>query len=477
MKRRLFPLVLVLSLLLSFPVNAQEEETAPADEPLFQTVYVTTPGEMIYFDSEDFQLLCRQATGHDLESLTFSSLPPQAGTFWYRPEEPDQYLQLVPGVVLFPYRKPTLFHTYFRPSSKFTGQAEIPFVMTSVKEESVTGVLHLCVSSTPEEQAPLDITEEHATAGLGQVVSLESLYPFFTPDWPGTGTRTDSGSGTHAVNSVTFSLPPSEEGALWMNYGEPNARKLLPGEVLFPDALPNFYELSFVPAHKQADTVSLSYTVASDGGKRYTGALTLHFVDSTLPTRPPAPTPEPSPVSFSDLGGWAWAEPSVQSLASRFALRTELDIPIFRPGDQATRMEVLHTLVQAAYPNNFDPGVTSFPDLPQDSQYARSAAFAFARGLALGDGAGRLNPDDPITRQDALVLLYRALLDQNRELPAPGDLSQFSDQDALAPYAREAVGVLLSAGILQGDEAHQLQPRSPITRAEMAVLICRAFPG
>lgn len=471
MKRRLSFLFLALALLLSFPVSAQEEET---EGPLFQTVYVTSPGTPVSFNSDDFQLLCRQATGHDLKSLTFTFLPRSAGTYRYTPE--DKELQLVPGVELFPYQKPTLSRTTFRPTVSFTGVAEAPFVMTSEKEETVEGTLFLCVLPDGEEPSSgYDFKEEH-TSTAGQPVPLLELFPF-----PQFGWEAYNPFGSKTVNSVTFSLPLSEEGSLWLHYGDSDARKILPEEVLFSDGELNFYDLTFVPAREEANQVSLRYTVRFKGKESLTGVINLNFKEEKTVTQPPvSPSeaePEPAPARFTDLEGWEWAASAAEELNARYALNLEPEDTHFRPGDEATRMELLHSLVQTAYPGNYDPGVTAFPDLPQDRSYARSAAFAYIRGLALGDEAGRLNPDDPITRQDALVLLYRALSAQKGGLPSPGDLSQFSDQDDLAPYAREAAGVLLSAGILKGNDAHQLQPRSPITRAEMAVLICRAFPG
>lgn len=474
MKNRL--LALFLAPLLLFPLGVRAEEANAREEPSpSQIIYVTAPGEPIFFRSEDFEDFCRQATGHELQCVSFSYPSSRSGILWYLSEEGEA--QLTPDISLYPYHAPVLFQASFRPSPRFIGKAELPFTLTSRKDETVSGTLLLYVPPVLElsPEPPLEAVDKVVKAG--ETVPLKDLFPFRTSSKDEVELLAFDGV---KVTSVTFTLPLSSQGVLWLNYGDSDARKLLPDETLSPDGMESFYALSFVPAHKEADTVSLQYTVSVSSGRKkaaYTGALTLHFADDKLPSHPPVSTPEPTPVSFSDLAGWDWAEPSIQSLASRYALRPELDIPAFRPGDQATRMEVLHTLVEAAYPGNFDPGINPFPDLPQDPQYTRTAAFAFSRGLSLGDEAGRLNPDDPIARQDALVLLYRALLDQKRELPDPGDLSQFSDQDSLAPYAREAAGVLLAAGILQGNEAHQLQPRSSITRAEMAVLICRAFPG
>lgn len=471
-KHRFSLLFLVLTLLLSFPVSAQEEAAEEVEGPLFQTVYVTSPGKPVSFNSDDFQLLCRQATGHDLKSLTFTALPRSAGTYRYTPE--DKELQLIPGVELFPYQKPTLYHTAFHPAAGFTGVTEAPFVMTSEKEETAEGMLLLCVLPAGEEPSSgYDFKEEH-TSTAGQPVPLLELFPF-----PQTGWEAYNPFGGKTVNSVTFSLPLSEEGSLWLHYGDSDARKILPKEALFSDGELNFYDLTFVPAREEANQVSLRYTVRFKGKEDLTGVINLNFTKKKTISRPPvSPSePEPAPARFTDLEGWEWAAPAAEELNARYALRLDPEDTLFRPGDEATRMELLHSLVQTAYPGNYDPGVTTFPDLPQNPSYARSAAFAYVRELALGDEAGRLNPDDPITRQDALVLLYRALSAQKGGLPSPGDLSQFSDQNDLAPYAREAAGVLLSAGILEGNDAHQLQPRSPITRAEMAVLICRAFPG
>ena len=61
-------------------------------------------------------------------------------------------------------------------------------------------------------------------------------------------------------------------------------------------------------------------------------------------------------------------------------------------------------------------------------------------------------------------------------LPArPGDLSVFSDVGDLAPYAQAAAADLYALDVLQGDGTGRLAPLSPITRAEMACLLYRAF--
>ena len=72
-------------------------------------------------------------------------------------------------------------------------------------------------------------------------------------------------------------------------------------------------------------------------------------------------------------------------------------------------------------------------------------------------------------------MLHRALTDLGQDLPPAADLSSFSDAGELSPYAREAAAVLCAKGVLRGNGSGQLSPLSPITRAEMACLLYRAF--
>lgn len=60
-------------------------------------------------------------------------------------------------------------------------------------------------------------------------------------------------------------------------------------------------------------------------------------------------------------------------------------------------------------------------------------------------------------------------------LPArKGTLSQFSDADKIADYAVEAAQALVSAGVINGSNG-KLNPRSSISRAEMAAVLYRVL--
>ena len=569
MKRRFLPLLLSLCLLCSF------SPAASAVDEEFHSVTalcVAEPGQSVFLDSKEFQLLCRQATGHDLESVTLSPLPAGVGTLSHRGQK------IAPDTIYYLHDSPQLSQVSFTPhshlSSQFTGQAELPFTLTSDENEVVSGTLLFYV---PEESdgnsSKPDLREGKTIVKAEEPVDLDSLFPFHT-------SYKDGGTicGNSKVTSLTFDLPSSAQGALWLDYGYSGARKLLPEEALFPNEDPNLYGVTFVPAGKDISQVQLNYTVSLDREKTMTGAIILSFGKSEEPSQSPPSAPDPLPAivstftapsslssalytacgsrsrgslktvtfdtlptagegtiqsdgapvipgtaypyetlsflpgqafqggitlryvgvdsmglsfsgtlslsldyphgaRFQDLDGWRWATYAAEFLDLRRAVLYDGDDPSFRPGEPATRMELIYALVQTAYSAAEKVPAPAFPDLPADEDQSNAAAVAAAHGLVLGDGENRLNPDGQVTRQDALVMVYRALADQ-RELPSiTGDLSVFSDAGDLASYAKEAAETLYAKGVLRGNGSGKLDPLSPITRAEMACLLYRAFGG
>lgn len=565
--KRLLPLLLSLCLLFSFlpaAFAAEEEDPHPVS-----ALCVAKPGESVFLDGKEFQLLCQQATGHDLENIVFSPLPARVGTLTHKGE------RVTADTSYYQHRSPQISQICFTPyvhlSRQFTGQEELSFTMTSEKDETVSGTLLFYVPEEAEDAPEAALGSRTTLAKVGEPVSLTDFFPFHTSYVDGSTVY-----GRNKVTSVTYELPSSSQGALWLDYDYSDARKVLPEEAMLPDQAPNFYGVSFVPANREAAEVHLRYTASFDKGKAMQGEITIHLVENREPSRPSPSAPGPSParvstqttqvslseplqkvcqsrklgtlesvtfdtlptaeegtiltyrtpvtageaypydslsfapgeafqeditlryvgtdsigysfsgeltlsygypseLRFQDLTGYEWAIPAVRFLERSDYLYGE---SLFRPGENATRMELIHALVEAAYQQEYRRGAapsSAFTDLPEDEALSQMAAVAASHGLVLGDGENRLRPSDSITRQDALVILYRAMTDRRQLLPSPKDLSDFSDAGVLSPYAQEAAAVLYAKGVLQGDGSGKLNPLSPITRAEMACLIYRAF--
>lgn len=113
-----------------------------------------------------------------------------------------------------------------------------------------------------------------------------------------------------------------------------------------------------------------------------------------------------------------------------------------------------------------------------DTYYTRYFATAKRLGITAGVGNNMFAPDKEITRQEMFTLLYNALR-AIRQLPETNNpdefggsksLSDFTDEGQIASWAREAMALLVEAGIINGD-AGKLAPSRITTRAEMAQVL------
>ena len=100
-----------------------------------------------------------------------------------------------------------------------------------------------------------------------------------------------------------------------------------------------------------------------------------------------------------------------------------------------------------------------------------SAWYYSDMGKAVKMGAfqganGKLNPESPITREEAFAVLARAFgLDGDASA-----LSDYTDGGSVSPWAKSAVSALIDSGFVNGANG-RLNPRSSITRAEFAKVI------
>ena len=117
--------------------------------------------------------------------------------------------------------------------------------------------------------------------------------------------------------------------------------------------------------------------------------------------------------------------------------------------------------------------------LQAEFYYSAGICWAEAIGIIQGDGGEYFYPDNPISRQDAALILYKLyqfdLREQNVSPTqiAPADLSKFSDAGEISGYAVEAVQWAVNAGILSGHNG-KLNPQGTATRGEMVQILQNA---
>lgn len=177
-------------------------------------------------------------------------------------------------------------------------------------------------------------------------------------------------------------------------------------------------------------------------------------------------------VYFVDVDEkFSWAVQPVDYL-SNHKIVSGTDNCVYSPEKELSRADFV-TMLTRAYSMGDYVGGGSFVDVPADRYYSDAVSAAKNLGIVSGDENGKFNPANALTRQDAMVMLRRTL-DKTGLHFASGSLTAFSDENAVAEYARADVATLAKAGIISGSGG-KLSPASSVTRAEMAVMLYRAM--
>ena len=136
-------------------------------------------------------------------------------------------------------------------------------------------------------------------------------------------------------------------------------------------------------------------------------------------------------------------------------------------------------LAQMLYCLEGEPAVAGgvFSDVPAGAWYADSVNWAAREKVVNGIGGNAYGPENPITRQDMAVILYRYAQNKGYDVAAKADLSAFSDSGAVSAYAAEAVQWIVAEGLIQGSAASDgstvLSPKGNTSCAEMATILMR----
>ena len=177
--------------------------------------------------------------------------------------------------------------------------------------------------------------------------------------------------------------------------------------------------------------------------------------------------PEIEDEGFVDLGSHAWAEESINELAEAGIIKGT-SANTFAPSANITRADYALLLVRAFKLESDD--TENFADVKASDYYAAELAVARNTGLVGGIGDNKYAPRKHITRQDMMVIIYRALEKLGVELE--DEENSYPDYDKVADYAKDAVRKLVASGLVNG-KSGKIDPTANTTRAEVAVLISR----
>ena len=173
-------------------------------------------------------------------------------------------------------------------------------------------------------------------------------------------------------------------------------------------------------------------------------------------------------AQFSDVSDSHWAYNAVNELTSRNIISGYEDGTF--AGDKAVSRAEFVKMLTGCFTYAEAKG-EKFTDVPADAWYSSYLARASSAGIVKGN-EGLFMPDVPITRQDAVLMIYRSLQHKNINLT---DRYHFTDSTDVAQYAADAVALLGNTKIISGYKDGSFGPDNNITRFETAQLICNTI--
>ena len=187
--------------------------------------------------------------------------------------------------------------------------------------------------------------------------------------------------------------------------------------------------------------------------------LTLVMVFSLLPVSAWA-----EETTYSDVAGH-WAQTAILRWSDYGVLQGNEGK--FSPDGTLTRGQM--AVILSRLLNLPAAPSAGFTDVAPNAWYADDINRCAAAGILQGS-EGKAMPEDPITREQAMVMLCRALGIAAEDV---GVLAAFSDLSLVSDYARPYVAALVKAGAVKGDANGLLNPLGKITRAEIVTMIDR----
>ena len=144
---------------------------------------------------------------------------------------------------------------------------------------------------------------------------------------------------------------------------------------------------------------------------------------------------------------------------------------IFAPDATVTRGEFSKMLAEAFSINTISH-IFTFADVPQSSWYYPYINSLYLAGIVSGVNDNMFLPDNPISREEAAVMIMR-IFDRAANSKVRNTDLAFGDTQSISPWALEAVKKAVSLEIIKGTSQNCFHPQNLLTRGEAAALICR----
>ena len=427
--------------------------------------YETDNTSDVIFKEEDFEDFWERETGEDADTLDYVVFRPSSsdwGTLYTtsaKKDEVTRYLKFEPN---------------YKTSSKNYDLDKVTYEPDEDKLTTYTDTIEFTAYGTDGDTEVDGTVIIQLNSSAGTVITSRGVVF-------GKGNLTKLLEETFAQNRdadlayVQFYLPDPEEGKLYYNFSKVlTSSEVDSREYYYVDPekkQPDLDLVAFVPAAETYGKVTLYYKGFDETGDiDYNGTLTLSVKQKT------------SSAAFTDVNSksYSWASDAVDFLY--YEEIAQGSGGKYNPSSSITRGDFMLMLYRAFLEDEYEDYTpkNNFSDVVKGtSSYSKETyqAVGVAKYLGIAQGSGgKFKPNSPITREEAMTLIYRTLDEIDWELSYEADAraSSFTDYGTISSYAKTAITDLVSHGVILGSNG-KISPKSNITRAEMACILHRVL--
>jgi len=146
----------------------------------------------------------------------------------------------------------------------------------------------------------------------------------------------------------------------------------------------------------------------------------------------------------------------------------------FAPHQAISRQELVTMLYRYAG-SPAVTGQTHFTDVGEDRYYSQAVAWAEEVQVANGYPDGTFRPNQDISREQLVTMLFRYVRSQEADNGLRDSLSDFDDGDKISKFARESMQWAVANQVINGVTATTLAPKAQATRAQTATVLYRTL--
>lgn len=172
--------------------------------------------------------------------------------------------------------------------------------------------------------------------------------------------------------------------------------------------------------------------------------------------------------TFQDVNGH-WAMDNIGYVVDKgyFNGVSETEFAPNIPMSRAMFVTVMWSMCENKHYADLNP----FTDVKLEDWFYPYVSWAIQNNVATGTTGTTFSPNNSVSREEMALMVYNYINSNNYTIEATLSADEFSDDEKINDWAKEAVYYMRDRGILSGKEGNQFDPQGQATRGEVATII------